>query len=130
MVPLALFVLLVFVFSLVSKRLEGTIVTAPIVFTVAGMLMFFLLPWIQRAGFNATVFLRLAEFSLVLLLFTDASRTELNILRGLGSLPARLLSVGLLLTIAAGAVVARPEKVGGKELGDRIAQCAQPKSSR
>jgi NhaP-type Na+/H+ or K+/H+ antiporter len=107
MVPLALFVSFVFLFSLVSKRLEGTIITAPIAFTLAGMLMFFALPWIQRAGFNAIFFRRLAEFGLVLLLFTDASRTELNILRSLGSLPARLLSVGMLLTIALGAVVAR-----------------------
>ena len=107
MVPLALFVLLVFLFSLVSRRLEGTMVTAPIAFTAAGMLMFFVLPWIQRAGFNANVFLRLAEIGLVLLLFTDASRTELGILRSIGSLPVRLLSIGLLLTIAFGAVVAR-----------------------
>ena len=82
-------------------------VTAPIAFTAAGMLMFFVLPWIQRAGFNANVFLRLAEIGLVLLLFTDASRTELGILRSIGSLPVRLLSIGLLLTIAFGAVVAR-----------------------
>jgi sodium/hydrogen antiporter len=107
MIPLALFVLLVFLFSLVSRRLEGTMVTAPIAFAAAGMLMFFVLPWLQRAGFNANVFLRLAEIGLVLLLFTDASRTELGILRSIGSLPARLLSIGLLLTIAFGAVVAR-----------------------
>ena len=82
-------------------------VTAPIAFTAAGMLMFFVLPWLQRAGFNANVFLRLAEIGLVLLLFTDASRTELGILQSIGSLPVRLLSIGLLLTIALGAVVAR-----------------------
>ena len=82
-------------------------VTAPIAFTAAGMLMFFVLPWIQRAGFNANVFLRLAEIGLVLLLFTDASRTKLGILRSIGSLPARLLTIGLLLTIAFGAVIAR-----------------------
>lgn len=107
MVPLALFVLLVFLFSLVSRRLEGTIVTAPMMFTLAGMVMFPALPWIMRAGVNATVFLRLAEIGLVLLLFTDACRTELDILRSIGSLPARLLSIGMLLTIAFGVVVAR-----------------------
>jgi NhaP-type Na+/H+ or K+/H+ antiporter len=107
MVPLAFFVLLVFFFSLVSRRLEGTIVTAPIVFTGLGMLMFSVLPWIQRAGFNATIFRRVAEIGLVLLLFTDASRTELGILRSIGSLPARLLSIGLLLSIALGTVVGR-----------------------
>ena len=54
-----------------------------------------------------TFFLRLAEIGLVLLLFTDASRTELDILRSIGNLPVRLLSIGMLLTIAFGAVVAR-----------------------
>ena len=107
MMPLALFFALLFAFSLVSRRLEGTIVTAPMVFTTAGMLMFPALPWIMSAGFNKNVFLRLAEIGLVLLLFTDASRTELDTLRSIGSLPVRLLSVGMLLTIAFGAVVAR-----------------------
>jgi sodium/hydrogen antiporter len=107
MVPLALFILLLFIFSLVSRRLERTIVTAPIVFTLAGMLMFPALPWIMSTGFNKNVFLRLAEIGLVLLLFTDASRTELDILRSVGSLPVRLLSIGMLLTIALGAIIAR-----------------------
>ena len=107
MMPLALFFSLLFAFSLVSRRLEGTIVTAPMVFTAAGMAMFPALPSIMRAGLNATVFLRLAEIGLVLLLFTDASRTELDTLRSIGSLPVRLLSIGMLLTIAFGAVVAR-----------------------
>ena len=107
MVPLALFFSLLFAFSLVSRRLEGTIITAPMVFTAAGMVMFPALPSIMRAGLNATVFLRLAEIGLVLLLFTDASRTELDTLRSIGSLPVRLLSIGMLLTIAFGAVVAR-----------------------
>jgi len=107
MMPLALFFSLLFAFSLVSRRLEGTIITAPMVFTAAGMVMFPALPSIMRAGLNATVFLRLAEIGLVLLLFTDASRTELDTLRSVGSLPVRLLSIGMLLTIAFGAFVAR-----------------------
>ena len=39
MVLLAAFVFLLFCYSLVSRRLEGTIVTAPIVFAAAGMLV-------------------------------------------------------------------------------------------
>ncbi len=42
-----------------------------------------------------------------MLLFRDASRTELNVLRGIRNLPARLLSAGMLLTIFLGAVAAR-----------------------
>ena len=40
MMSLAVLVSLFFLYSLISRRLEQTIVTAPIVFTVAGMLMF------------------------------------------------------------------------------------------
>jgi NhaP-type Na+/H+ or K+/H+ antiporter len=102
MIVLAIFVSLFFLFSLVSGRLERTILTAPIVFTVAGMLMFSALPSILKAGFNTKIFLSLAEVGLVLLLFTDASQTKLVILRSVGSLPVRLLSAGMFLTIALG----------------------------
>jgi NhaP-type Na+/H+ or K+/H+ antiporter len=107
MIPLVFFVSLLFLYSLLSGRLERTIVTAPIVFTVAGMLMFPALQGILRAGFTAKAGLHIAEVGLVMLLFTDASRTDLNVLRNIRNLPARLLSAGMLLTILLGAVVAR-----------------------
>jgi sodium/hydrogen antiporter len=106
-IQLVIFVLLLFGYSLVSRRLERTVLTAPIVFTIAGMLMFPALPAILEAGFNANVFLRLAEVGLVLLLFTDASRTNVKFLKTIGNLPIRLLSTGLLLTIFLGMVAAR-----------------------
>ncbi len=100
---IAVFVLLVFAYSLVSRRLEQTALTAPIVFTGAGMLIFHALglPAWERA-----LLLRLAEGGLVLILFTDASRTDLRILRGIRNLPTRLLSTGMLLTILLGALAA------------------------
>ena len=94
MMSLAVLVSLFFLYSLISRRLEQTIVTAPIVFTVAGMLMFPALPGIVRVGFNASVLFRIAEIGLVLLLFTDASRTDLKVLRSIGNLSVRLLSTG------------------------------------
>jgi len=106
MVLLAIFASLFFVFSLISGRLERTILTAPIVFTATGMLMFFVHAPIVKAGFNATVFLSLAEMVLVLLLFTDASQTKLVGLRNVESLSIRLLSVGMLLSIALGTLIA------------------------
>ena len=42
----------------------------------------------------------------MLVLFTDATRIDLAHLRLEGSLPARLLSIGLPLTVAAGALAA------------------------
>jgi sodium/hydrogen antiporter len=107
MIPFILFLLLLFGYSLASRRIEQSVVTAPIVFTVAGMLMFPALPAIRSAGLNAGVFLRIAELGLVLLLYTDASRTDLKVLRDVKNLPARLLSTGMLLSIALGAVAAK-----------------------
>lgn len=101
-----IFICLIFAFSLVSGRLEKTVVTAPIIFTLAGMLV---VPLMDPAGghLHPGVFLTLAEIGLVLLLFTDASRTDLKILRDIRALPARLLSVGMLLTILLGALAAK-----------------------
>ena len=107
MTQLAIFILLLFSYALVSRRLEKTILTAPIVFTIAGMFMYPALPTILEMGFNPNVFLRLAETGLVLLLFTDASRTDFKLLRSFGNLPIRLLSTGMLLTIFLGMVAAR-----------------------
>ena len=44
MALLAIFIALVFLHSLISGRLERTIMTAPIVFTAAGMLALLFLP--------------------------------------------------------------------------------------
>ena len=107
MMALAFLVSLFFFYSLVSERLEETFVTAPIVFTVAGMFMFPALPLIQRFDVNSGVLSWLAEIGLVLLLFTDASRTSLTVPGSIGTLAIRLLSVGMLLTILFGAVAAR-----------------------
>jgi len=103
---LAIFVGLVFLYSLVSARLERTLLTAPMVFTAAGMGVLLLMEELRKQGVNATVFLRIAEAGLVLLLFTDASRTDLRVLRSIRALPVRLLTTGMLLTIFLGAAAA------------------------
>ena len=107
MMLLLVFVLLLFIYSLVSRRLEQTIITAPLVFTLGGMIAGSLVPASQQGWISADIFLRLAEIGLVLLLFTDASRTDLNVLRNIRNIPVRLLSTGMLLTIIMGAVAAQ-----------------------
>jgi NhaP-type Na+/H+ or K+/H+ antiporter len=106
MILITIFLGGLFLYSLVSERLERTILTAPILFTVAGMITFIVLPGALDPNVTLPVFLRLAEVGLVLLLFSDASRTDLRILREIGSLPARLLSAGMLLTILLGGLAA------------------------
>ena len=103
---ISVFICLLFVVSLISGRLEKTVITAPIIFTVAGFLVFPSIP-MSELGLDKDVFLLLAEIGLVLLLFTDASRTDLKELRNIKALPARLLSIGMLLTILLGAAVAK-----------------------
>lgn len=70
MTLLAIFIALVFLHSLVSGRLERTIVTAPIVFTAAGILAFLFFPGMGGRPGGHEAFLRVAEVGLVLLLFS------------------------------------------------------------
>ncbi|MGO8836915.1 MAG: cation:proton antiporter [Limisphaerales bacterium] len=107
MILIAIFTGLVFLYSLVSGRLERTIITPPILFTAAGMLVFLVLLEVPGREGNVGWLLRVAEGGLVLLLFTDASRTDLRVLQGIRNLPVRLLSVGMLLTIVFGTLGAR-----------------------
>jgi len=107
MMLISIFIALIFLHSLVSGRLERTIVTAPIVFTLAGMLTFLVLPEMRDQEVRHEAFLLVAEIGLVLLLFTDASRTGLRVLKNIRNLPFRLLSMGMLLTILLGALFAR-----------------------
>jgi sodium/hydrogen antiporter len=106
-IPIVVFILVLFGYALVSRRLEQTMLTAPMVFTLAGMVMFPFLPDLLEAGFNPNIFLHIAEIGLVMLLFTDASRADFGVLRSIQNLPIRLLTAGLLLTIVLGAIVAR-----------------------
>ncbi|SRR6266545_3879311 len=107
MMLLAAFLSLLLLYSLVSRRLENTVVTSPVVFATAGMLVGSISPAALGPAVSADLFLRIAEIGLALLLFTDASRTDLNVLRSIRNLPIRLLSVGMLLTILCGAVAAQ-----------------------
>jgi len=104
MAILVTFILLAFFYSLISRRLEQTIVTPPIIFTAAGILLVVAVPGIDLPGMEREHLLKLAELGLVMLLFTDASHVDLKILKGSKSLPVRLLSVGMLLTILLGAL--------------------------
>lgn len=106
MTVVAAFIVLIFLYSLVSRRLEETIVTAPIVFTAAGLLLIVLFPDAGQLGIERETFLKLAEIGLVMLLFTDATHINARTARSRERLPLRLLSIGMLLTIALGAIAA------------------------
>lgn len=94
------------IFGAVSGRAERSPVTPPMVFVVLGLgLGPWGVGWIELPV-ESPLLDRLGEFALILVLFTDASRIDLRSLRREASLPARLLGIGLPLSIAAGAGLA------------------------
>jgi NhaP-type Na+/H+ or K+/H+ antiporter len=113
-VGLGVIACVLFAFALVSRRLEGTVLTAPMVFVAAGLvagwtgaLDFGSATHVQGGGVEASreaVFV-VAELALVLLLFTDAATIDPRHLRR-NPLPVRLLGIGLPLTIALGTLLA------------------------
>jgi NhaP-type Na+/H+ or K+/H+ antiporter len=106
MILSSVFFLTVFLYSLFSKRLERTIITAPIMFTMAGIALVVAMPNLREMDVERANILKLAELGLVMLLFTDAVNINLKTLRSRGKLPLRLLTVGMLLTVVLGAVAA------------------------
>ena len=90
----------------ISGRLSGTPVTPAMVFVAVGFLAGpEVLGGIGLGSTSATV-RTLAEATLALVLFCDASRIDLRTLRRDVGVPVRLLGIGLPLTIALGAVAA------------------------
>ena len=99
---IVIFLAILFLYSLVSSRLEKTVVTAPIIFTTVGVVALFLQPIIHDGDGGQHYLLTVAEIGLVLLLFADAYKTDLQVLNSFRRLPVRLLSIGMLLTIVLG----------------------------
>ena len=100
------FAVLLFVFSLVSRRISGTVITAPMIFVAAGMLLSPEGLDLVKISSSSSLVLLVAELALVLTLFSDASKIDLRALLREEKLPGRLLFLGLPLTIAFGAIVA------------------------
>jgi len=99
-------------FAAVSRRVEGTWLTAPMFFTTAGLLVGVEALGLVDPSATGIQVKVLAEATLAVVLFSDASRIDLRALRGALGVPARLLGIGLPLTIAAGfatAAVLLPE---------------------
>jgi NhaP-type Na+/H+ or K+/H+ antiporter len=88
-----------------SRRLDNTPLTAAMVFVAAGFVFgTHGLDWLH-GNYSEHAISALAEATLVIVLFTDAARIDLRSLRREYEWPARLLGIGLPLTIAAGTLV-------------------------
>jgi sodium/hydrogen antiporter len=89
-------------FAAISRRIEGTSITPAMVFTGAGLAVGAdALGLVDPSADGSSVKL-LAEATLTVVLFSDASRIDLRALRSAIGIPARLLGIGLPLTIVAG----------------------------
>jgi NhaP-type Na+/H+ or K+/H+ antiporter len=104
--PIAVFSVCVIVWALVSARLQRWDVSAPIAFVVLGVVVTHGPTAIIHLNLHSSTIRTLAEFTLALVLFSDASRVNARALRADMGLPTRLLGVGLPLTIGAGAALA------------------------
>ena len=106
MLAVVVFILLVYLYSLLSERLDGTILTIPLVFAVAGIVLVLLAPGLVSSELDSKVWLVLAEITYAIVLFNGATRINLRVLRGQMRMPGRLLVIGLPLTILLGMLVA------------------------
>ena len=96
----------VIVWGLVSGRLERWDVSAPIAFVVLGVVVTHGPTALVHFTLHSSTIRSFAEVTLAIVLFADASRVNLRALRADAVIPARLLAIGLPLTIAAGAATA------------------------
>jgi NhaP-type Na+/H+ or K+/H+ antiporter len=93
-------------YSLVSARLSKTIITAPILFVAAGILLGpLVLDWTEIEAASKPTEL-VAEVTLALILFNDAALIDWPSLRRNRETPLRLLAIALPLIIIAGAFAA------------------------
>jgi NhaP-type Na+/H+ or K+/H+ antiporter len=101
---LATIAALLIAYATVSRRLESLSVSGAMFFTTAGLLVGPVLGLLDLQVRGEQVKL-LAEITLTLVLFADASRISLRALRREYAVPLRLLGIGLPLTIVAGALI-------------------------
>ncbi len=95
------------VFSLLSRRIESSIVSLPMIFTVLGLFLGQVGLDLVPMGIGHETIHLIAEITLILVLFSDASRVRFASLFAHSTIPARMLLIGMPLTILLGTLVAR-----------------------
>jgi len=103
---LGLIALAIILYGLVSGRLQKSIITPPMAFALFGLFLGPLVLNIFHFEIESEFIKILAEVTLVLILFSDASRIHLRTLRSNFQIPTRMLLIGLPLTLVIGSGVA------------------------
>ena len=96
----------IFLFALVSSKFDNSFITPPMVFAGVGVLIALLFRNYVEEEFAKEALELVAELTLVIVLFIDASRINLSLLFREHKIPVRLLGISLPLTVLLGAVVA------------------------
>ena len=99
---IAIIAIFILIYSSVAGKIERSWISGPIVYTCFGLLIgaqgLDILSW----NTNHETISGLAEVTLALVLFTDAASAHMGVLKKTSMLPARLLLIGLPLTILLG----------------------------
>lgn len=107
--PIFIFMaVLILGFGIFSNLSSRSIISAPMIFVAVGVLVSFLNIELLAEGPKAGYVKVLAELTLMLVLFVDASTINLKRLIMDKALPSRLLGIGLPITMALGALIAMP----------------------
>ncbi|QYK01032.1 cation:proton antiporter [Shewanella psychrotolerans] len=99
--------LIVLLYGYISKWLARFNISGPMMFTGLGLLLSPLGLHITQVQIDAEFVTILVEIALVFVLFSDAALLDLKLLKQSWKLPARLLFIGLPLTVVAGTFVAQ-----------------------
>lgn len=95
-------------YGLFSKLAEKSIITPPMVFVLVGLIVSIFRFDVAKTGLLAPLVKVIAELTLILVLFLDASTINLKKLISERQLPIRLLLIGLPLTMLLGILIAIP----------------------
>jgi NhaP-type Na+/H+ or K+/H+ antiporter len=99
---LLVFALFILIYGLVAKRIEKTAISGPFLAVIVGLIAGPLLLDLIDLKVGLENYRIIAELTLALVLFTDASNTDIRVLLKNLTIPSRLLLIGLPLTIAFG----------------------------
>jgi sodium/hydrogen antiporter len=105
MTTLALLAAAALAYALVSRRLENSVLSAPLFFVAVGVVAGPHALDVVSIDVTHGTALHVAELALALLLFSDAAGVDFQALRGNASVPGRLLAIGMPATIALGMAV-------------------------
>ena len=99
---LFLFAALIFLYSIFATRIEKMLVNGPFLFMVVGIILGPLVLNAVDLKISGAEYETLANLALALVLFTGAASVDLEVLKSSVTIPARLLFMGLPLTIISG----------------------------